>query len=84
MNDCWEGFLLLLLGPVVLTLLDNVAASKSLSLNHGKSMVLWFVLFSCERGETVVLSVPLAVICPLSAEAPLAVLLQHQGPARAG
>lgn len=66
MNDCWEGFLLLLLGPVVLTLLDTIAARKSLSLNHGKSMVLWFVLFSCERWGTVVLSVPSAVICPLS------------------
>lgn len=40
-----RGFLLVLFDPVVLTLLDKVAMSKSLSLNTDKKVILVFGVF---------------------------------------
>lgn len=57
-------FLLVLFGPVVLTLLDNVAVSKSLSLNSGKNMILFCLAVKVE--DRCVLSAPSAGTCPLS------------------
>lgn len=57
---------LVLVGSIVLTILDNVAARKSLSLNSGKSVFLWFVLFSCKRRDGCAFSALSAVTCPLS------------------
>lgn len=75
------GFLLVLFGPVVLTLLDNVAVSKSLSLNSDKNVILFFLAV---KWRTDVSSLHHQQVLALSAGAPLAMLLHHQRPARDG